>query len=89
MSMLSVRLQVLIDQERANRLDEEARRRGVSVAAIVRDGIDAVLPGGPTRAERMAALARIKAVPPLENPPDPDEIRAMLAEAHDRVTGLG
>ncbi|MBA2608249.1 MAG: ribbon-helix-helix protein, CopG family [Actinobacteria bacterium] len=87
--MLSVRLQVLIDQERANRLDEEARRRGVSVAAIVRDGIDAVLPGGPTRAERMAALARIKAAPPLENPPDPDEIRAMLAEAHDRVTRLG
>ena len=40
MSMLGRRLQVLIDEERYDRLATAARRRGVSVAAVVREAID-------------------------------------------------
>ncbi len=85
MSMLSVRLQVLIDEARARRLDTEAARRGVSVATLVREGIDAVLPQGPTRAERQAALARIMARPKIEVPDDPEELRRLIDNMYDDV----
>ncbi len=80
--MLSVRLQVLIDEGRARRLDAEAARRGVSVATLVREGIDQVLPEGPTPAERRAAIARILAAPKIEVG-DPEELRAIIDEMYD------
>jgi len=85
MSMLSVRLQVLIDESRAKRLDAEAARRNVSVATLVREGIDAVLPQGPTPDERKAALAWILAQPKIDMPTSVEEINAILAEANDRI----
>ncbi len=86
--MFSVRLQVLIDEDRARRLDAEAARRGVSVATLVREGIDAVLPDGPTPEQRRAAIARILAGPKIDVPEDPEELKRELADAHDRMAKL-
>lgn len=85
MSMLSIRLQVLIDESRARRLDAEAARRNVSVATLVREGIDAVLPQGPTPEERNAGIARLLARPKLDMPSTVEEINAILAEANDGI----
>lgn len=57
--MYSERIQLLISKEQRRRLDQEAKRRGTSVASVVREAVDAQL-GGPTREERRAALERIK-----------------------------
>jgi hypothetical protein len=86
--MLSVRLQVLIDEDRARRLDAEAARRGVSVATLVREGIDTVLPEGPTAEQRRAALARILAADPIDVPEDPADLKREIADAHDRMQKL-
>lgn len=88
MCMLSVRLQVLIDEERASRLDAEATRRGVSVATLVREGIDAVLPEGPSIQERQRAIARILKADRIVVPGDPADLKHELAAMHDRVSAL-
>lgn len=88
MSMLSIRLQVLIDEERAHRLEAEAGRRGVSVAALVREGIDAVLPDGPSTQERQRAIARILKADQIDVPVDPADLKRELAAMHDRVATL-
>ncbi len=85
--MLTVRLQVLIDEDRARRLDHEAARRGVSVATLVREGIDGVLPQGATPEQRQAAIARILAAPQI-NVPDPDDLKREMADSHDRMAKL-
>ena len=40
MSVMERRLQLLLDQERYNRVEEEAKRSGRSVAAVIREAID-------------------------------------------------
>ena len=87
MRMLSVRLQVLIDENRAHRLDAEAARRGVSVATLVREGIDHVLPEGPTSAQRRAALDRILRGPKIDVG-DPADLRRLTDEMHDAMAKL-
>jgi hypothetical protein len=82
---LSVRLQVLIDEDRARRLDAEAARRGVSVATLVREGIDTVLPEGPSPDERRAAIARILAAPQINLPDTPEELNEIIREMYDRA----
>ena len=64
MSMLTRRLQVLLDDRRYPRLEAAARRRHVSVAAVVREAIDRDLdsPNG----GRTSAAARFLAAPPME-----------------------
>jgi hypothetical protein len=64
MSMLSRRLQVLVDDERYRRLEAAARRRRVSVATVVRDAIDRDL-GSPALA-RAAAGRRFLDAAPME-----------------------
>lgn len=50
MAVLTQRLQLLLDEERLARLNQEAERRGSSVAALVREAIDATFPpDGPGR----------------------------------------
>lgn len=78
MSMLSRRLQVLIDDDRLQRLEREARRRRVAVAVLVRDAIDAAFPA--TSATRQAAGDRVLASAPM---PVPD-----LAELIDELGQL-
>lgn len=66
MSLLTHRLQVLLDDARYERLEQRARKQGTSIALLVRDAIDATYPAeGPSRAEAAAALL---AQPPLDLP---------------------
>jgi hypothetical protein len=75
MRMLGRRLQILLDDERYERIAEEAARRRVPIAVVVRDAIDAAL--SPNRAERAAAGRAILAAAPMPVP-SPEELRAEL-----------
>jgi hypothetical protein len=46
MANLSRRLQVLIDEDRWARLEDEATQRGASVGTLVREAIDLAFPQG-------------------------------------------
>lgn len=81
MSMLDRRLQVLIDQDRWERLEHESAKRRVPVAVLVREAIDDRYP---SRAEerRAAAQAILDAEPtPV---PEPEELRRELDEIRAR-----
>lgn len=79
--MLTRRLQVLIDDDRHRRLEAEATRRGVPVAVLVREAIDALYPS--TVEERRAAAERILAAVPMAVP-DAEALRAELDELRGR-----
>lgn len=80
--MLDRRLQILLDEERFTKVAREAGRRGVSVAAVIRDAIDRM----PTDLERRrAAIDFILAAEPMPVPADPADLRRELDEAHDRL----
>lgn len=74
-------MQVLIDESRWRRLEERARRRGVSVGHVVREAIDAYLPSDEERRRR--AWQELLAAPKMEVP-DPDELRREINEARSR-----
>jgi hypothetical protein len=63
MSKLKNRLQVLIDDHRLSMLEAEAERTRMSVAEVVREGIDMRL--AERDAEREAAWARLSTAEPL------------------------
>lgn len=75
------RLQILLDEERHDRIVTVARQRGVSVATVVREAIDR----GVVRPDRRRADAgrRILAADDMDVP-DVKELRAELDEARDR-----
>jgi len=77
MSMLDRRLQVLIDEERWQRLQSEADQRRVSVSTLVREAIDSHYPID--SADRRAALERLLGAE-LMDVPDVDELTAELDE---------
>lgn len=81
MSMLTHRLQVLIDDERYERLASHARERGVSVAEVVRAAIDRFVPTASPRKQR--AADRILSAEPVPVP-DPDELKRELEELRGR-----
>jgi hypothetical protein len=58
--MFSERLQVLLSPAQRRRLEAEARRRQMSVAALVREAIDARVEAVPAD-RRAAALQRLRA----------------------------
>ena len=64
MSMLGRRLQILIDDERYERLAVAARHRGVSVATIVREAIDREIES--RSMPREAAARALLSAPPME-----------------------
>lgn len=75
MCMLQRRLQVLLDEDRHQRISSEAQRRGVSVGRVVREAIDRSFPA---RDEgRREALDAILAAAPMDVP-EPDELREEL-----------
>ena len=51
-----VRTQISVTEDQMRRLRLEARRRGIPIAAVVRDAVDRVVPGGAT--SRQAAFER-------------------------------
>jgi hypothetical protein len=57
MCMLTHRLQILIDDERYERVRALARQRGTSVASVIREALDRGLPA--TQRRRGAAARRI------------------------------
>ena len=67
--MLKERMQILVRPDQRRRLEAEAKRLGTSVAALVREAVDARY-GAVTPADRLEALARIKAMEGRFLPPD-------------------
>ncbi len=78
MSMLSQRLQVLIDEERMSRLERVSQERGASLGHLVREAIDLAFPAVPP-AQRSAAR-RLLTRPPLPLQGDWDELKAELLD---------
>jgi predicted DNA-binding protein len=62
--MLTHRLQILIDDERYERVRALARQRGTSVATVIREALDRGLPA--TQQRRAAAARRILDAAPIE-----------------------
>jgi hypothetical protein len=69
MSALSHRTQLLLDEERHHRLEQEAQRRGRSVASLIREAIDLRLELGVEAKRRRDAAAWMLAAP---RPVDPE-----------------
>ena len=81
MRNLDRRVQLLLDEPRYRKLTGEAKRRRVSVAAVIREAIDQL----PADAERRrAAIAEVLAAEPMPLPSDPAELRRELDTAHHR-----
>ncbi|HEX9352279.1 MAG TPA: CopG family transcriptional regulator [Streptosporangiaceae bacterium] len=72
--MLTHRLQLLLDEERYERVQALARQRGISVATVIREAIDRGLPA--TQRRRSAAARRILAAEPMP-------VADLLAELDD------
>jgi hypothetical protein len=77
--MLDRRVQILLTRHLLVARLIEAERRGVSVAAVVRDAIDR-LPSDGER--RRAAIAAVFAAEPTPMPAGPAELRRELDAAH-------
>ncbi len=80
MSQLERRVQILLDEPRYRRVASEARRRRVSVAAVVRDAIDQMTSGADTRRD---AVAGILAAEPMAIPSDPADLRREVDAGHE------
>jgi predicted DNA-binding protein len=61
MRMFSERLQILISPEQRARWESEAKRRGTSVAGLIREAVDQNL-GSLDRADRLQAVEAIRAM---------------------------
>ena len=61
--MLNRRLQVLLDDERMERLERRSAETGASVGEVVRRAIDEALPAA--REDRRAAVKRFLSYPPM------------------------
>ncbi len=72
---LDRRLQILLDQERHDRITTLARERGVSVASVVREAIDRGL--ADPAARRREAARHILDGPDMPVP-EPDELKREL-----------
>jgi len=79
---LTRRLQILLDEDRHERLLRASRERRLSVGALVREAIDQALPGGEERRRR--AGRAILTAEPLEVPDDAADLRQELDEARSR-----
>jgi hypothetical protein len=80
MRMYNERLQILISKDQRRRLEQEAKRRGASVASVIRDAVDSRL-GGVSREDRVAAvetIAAMKAAPYLP----PEQLAAAIDDSH-------
>ncbi len=74
MCMLTHRLQLLLDDERYQRVQTLARQRGTSVASVIREALDRGLPT--TKRRRSAAARRILAAEPMQ-------VENLIAELDD------
>lgn len=58
--MYSERLQILVSPDQRRQLEAEARRRSISVAAVIREAVQQHLGGAVDGRSREEAVARIK-----------------------------
>ena len=79
---LDRRVPLLLDESRYRKVAALAQRRGVSVAAVIREAIDA-MPTPPD--QRRRAVDAILAAAPMPLPEDPVDLRRELDEARDRA----
>jgi hypothetical protein len=82
MCMLDHRVQILLDDARYRKVAREAKRRRVSIAAVIRDALDR-LPAD--EGVRRAAIDAILDAEPMAVPEDPRELRSELETARDRL----
>jgi hypothetical protein len=79
--MLDHRVQILLDDERYQKVSREAAARGISIAAVIRDAIDQI----PSNADqRRAAIAAILDAPAMPVPEDPADLRRERERARSR-----
>ena len=84
MRMQERRVQVMLDDTRYEKVAREAKRRGVSMAAVIRDALDQL----PTGAEvRRTAIDAILGADPMPVPAEPAELRQELDAARNRFPG--
>jgi post-segregation antitoxin (ccd killing protein) len=75
-----IRTQISLTEDQMRRLRQEARRRGVPIAAVVRDAVDRVVPG--SAASRSVAFARALAATGRFDSQTGD-----IAARHDELAG--
>ncbi len=80
MRNLDHRVHLLLDERRHRKIAIEAKRRNVSVAAVIRDAIDRMPASDDIR---RSAIAFVLAAEPVPMPRDPADLRRELDEAHD------
>jgi hypothetical protein len=82
---LNRRTQLLLDEDRYERLREQAHRRGISMGALIREAIDGKLPGlGDERASAIEDLLGAEPMPVDDWPRMKRELIAgMRSGAHD------
>jgi hypothetical protein len=82
MRMLDHRVQILLDDARYQKVAGEARRRGVSIAAVIREALDRL----PADAElRRTSIDAILAAEPMAVPAEPAGLRHELDAGHDLI----
>jgi predicted DNA-binding protein len=84
MSMLKERLQILISPDQRRRLEAEAKRRGSSIATLVREAIDERY-GATTTEDRLRAVDEIAAL--RGRFLTPAELEQLIAEERDAAAG--
>jgi hypothetical protein len=80
--MLDRRLQILLDDERYERLSRRATESGRSIGWLVREAIDARYPAFDP--ERRAAADRILAAEPMPLPDDPADLKREILETRSK-----
>ncbi len=80
MSMSDHHVQIVLDEDRYQKVAREAARSGASIDVIIRQAIDRLASHGE---ERSAAIAAILAAPPMPVPDDPAALRLEIDAAHD------
>jgi hypothetical protein len=81
MRVFDHRLQVLLDEDRYQKLARVAARRRTSIGTVIREAIDTFDEGTDRRHE---AIAAILAAEPMDVPADPADLRRELDEARGR-----
>lgn len=80
--MLTRRLQILVDDERYERLSRRAAVEGTSIATLVRDAIDARFPAD--ESARRAAFEAIRDAEPVPVPLDPADLKREILETRSK-----
>jgi hypothetical protein len=75
-----VRTQISLTDAQMQRLRSEARRRGVPIAAVVRDAVDRMVPGGATDHDEAFSHA-------LATAGRFDSVTGDVAARHDEIAG--